>query len=108
MIVKNVFMDVEFDKNIDKMTENAVVNTSAAKEHGTEIERTIRTVKKRTSCIVNTMTFKYLHKLLVTSIVYFSVLWMNVLPVKNEILDKFSPREIIVRTNLYWKNTTSC
>ena len=37
MIVQNVFMDMEFDKTIDDLTENFSVNTYAAKEHVTDI-----------------------------------------------------------------------
>ena len=98
MIVKTFLMDMEFDKAIYDLMENVVVNTSAAKEHVPEIEITIYTFKDRTLCIVTTMPFKYLQKLLISNMVYFSVLWLNALPVKNGILDKISPRVIMART----------
>ena len=99
MIVKNVFMDMEFDKTVYEMMTNFVVNTSATKEHVSEIERTICTVKNRNQCIVTTIAFKYFHKLLITNIVHFSVLWLNAFIVKNEKSEKLSPRAIMVRTN---------
>ena len=64
-------MYMEFDKIIYDLKENAVVNTSAAKEHVAEIERIIRTVKERTIWIVTSIPFKYLHKILITNLVYF-------------------------------------
>ena len=83
MILKTFPMDMEFYKTIYELTENMFVNTSASREHVDEIERTIRTVKERNLCIITTMPFKYRHEILITNIVYFSVLWLNDLPVKN-------------------------
>ena len=48
MIVQNVLMGMEIYKTIEELMENAVVNTSASKEHVGEIERAICTVKDRT------------------------------------------------------------
>ena len=73
IIVQTVLMDTEFNKTIDNLMENIVVKTSAEKEHVVEIERTIFTVKENTICIFATIPFKYLHKLLITNIVYFLV-----------------------------------
>ena len=50
--------------------------------------------------IVTTISFKYLHKLHMTNIMYFSILCLNAYPIKNLISEIFSPREIVVRTNL--------
>ena len=58
MIVQNVLMGMEIYKTIDGLMENVVVNTSASKEHVTEIERAICTVKDRTRCIFTTMNFQ--------------------------------------------------
>ena len=57
MIVQTVHMGIELDNKIDELMENIVVNTSAAKEHVTEIERPIRTSKERTRYIVTTTPF---------------------------------------------------
>ena len=58
MIVQNILMDMEFNNTIDEPIENVVVNTPAANEDVAEIEKTIRTVKERTRCIVTTIPFK--------------------------------------------------
>ena len=58
MIVKTVLTDMEYNKNIDDLMENFVVNTPVAKEHVYEINRTIHTVQERNRCIVNTILFK--------------------------------------------------
>ena len=71
MIVQTVITDMEFDRTIEKLIENLVVNTSSVKEHISEIERTIVTFKERTRCIVTSTTFKYLHNLLTTKILFF-------------------------------------
>ena len=83
MIAQTVLMDKEFDKTIDELMENVVVNTSASKVHVAESEKNIHTVKERNQCIITTMPLKYLHKLLITNIVYFSVLLMNAFPIRN-------------------------
>ena len=41
MLVQTVLMDIDFDKTMDEMMENTIVNTFAAKEHFSEFERTI-------------------------------------------------------------------
>ena len=70
-------MYMQINKTIDGLMENATVNTSSTKEHIAEINRTVRTIKERTRIIVPTMPFNCLHKLLISNIVYFSVLWIN-------------------------------
>ena len=48
-IVKNFLMEMDFDKTIEEMMENAIVKKSASKEHVPEIERTIHTSRKGTN-----------------------------------------------------------
>ena len=67
MIVQTVIMDMQSDKNIAKLMENVVVNTSSTKEHVAEMERTTRTVRDRTGCIFTTMPLKYPQELLVAN-----------------------------------------
>ena len=100
MIVKTFLMDKEFDKTIDDLMENVVVNNSTSKVHVAESNKNIYTGKERSQCIITTMTLKYLHKLLITNIVYFSFLLMNAFPIRWGIPDKFLLRAIVVRTNL--------
>ena len=50
-----------------------------------------------------TLFFQYLHKMIVTNIVYFLFIWVNALPVKNGVSNKHSPLVIVVHTNMIWK-----
>ena len=103
MIVKTILMDMEFVKTIDELMVQTVVNTFVAKKHIAEIERCIHTVKESSSDVLITPPFRYLHKLIVTDIVYFEVLWINFSPAKNGFYTKYSPRAIMAHTNLIWK-----
>ena len=71
MVVQTVLMDMEFDKTVDKLLDQTVVNTSAVQEHVAEIERQISTTKEhcRAIVIVSTLLFEILPKLIVTNIV---------------------------------------
>ena len=53
-MVKVVLMDMEFEKIIDKI-DMAIVNTTAAREHVTDCERGIRTIKESARCTVSEM-----------------------------------------------------
>ena len=77
MVVKNILMDMEFEKSIYELMDQTAVNTSVDK--------------------------KYYHKIIVTNIVYFVVLCLNYFPVKNVVSNKHSPQAIVVNTNLIWK-----
>ena len=71
--------------------DQTVFNTSSAKEHVTDINRCIRTVKECIRDIVSTLNFHYLRKIIVTNIVYFAVLWVNYFTIKMEcIYQKFT------------------
>jgi hypothetical protein len=103
MVVQTILMDMEFDKTVEPLMVEVTVNTSAAREHVAKIEQSIRTVKERTRCVICVLPFKFLHKLIVTNVVYFSVLWLNAFSVKSGVSAEHSPRAIDVRTNLDWK-----
>ena len=60
-VVRLALMDKEFDKITD-FVGLLEVNTTAAREHVGEIERTIRFVKERTRCISNGLMFEYIPK----------------------------------------------
>ena len=74
IIVQTVFMDVEFHRTVDELSDRTVVNTSAAQEHVAEIKRKIRTTKERCRAIVSTLPFEVIPKLTVTNIMYFVVI----------------------------------
>ena len=100
LTVQTVLMDMEADKISDSVVGNVVVNTTAAKEHVAEIERLARTVKERGRCVVSQLPFSCLPKLIVVNIIYHVVLWLNAFPCKLGISKEFSPRAIVLRTNL--------
>ena len=99
-LVKTTLLDIDFDNNIDKLIDNVIVNTSSTKKHDTEIKCTTHTVKERTISVVRFLHFNYLHKLIITRMLYFAVLCLDMFPFKNDQFDKFSPHYISVRTNL--------
>ena len=90
---------MEFEKLVDRL-DHIEVNTTAAREHGSNIERQIRVIKERSRAVVSTLPFSHLHKQIVIHLVYFAVLWLNAFPAKNGISDKLSPREIVTHKKL--------
>ena len=95
-VVRTILMDGEFEK-IRAHLPTLECNTSAAKEHVSEAERTIRTIKERTQGILATLPFLHLPRQMKIEFVYFIMLWLNVFPVKSGISSTFSPRELLVR-----------
>ena len=106
MIVPTVLMEMGFNKIIDKLMENFIVNTSAAKEHIYGIQRTIRTVKERTIFIVTNAPLNFPHKILITNTLYFSVLWLNAFRLKWNIGKKFN-EGYVGQESFILKNTVS-
>ena len=92
-------MDGEFEK-IKPHMPTVECNTTAAKEHVSEAERTIRTIKERTRGLLGTLPFQRLPRRMKIEFIYFMVLWPNAFPVKNGISSMFSPRELLVRWRL--------
>ena len=68
--IRVILMDMEFEKVKDEV-ELVELNTTAAREHVGEIERSIRVVKKRCRCVYTSPPFAYYHKQLVIHMVYF-------------------------------------
>jgi hypothetical protein len=54
-------MDGEFEK-LKPLMPSVECNTTAAKEHVSEAERTIRTLKERVRGLLNTLPFENLHR----------------------------------------------
>ena len=94
--VRNILMDGEFEK-LKPLMPSVECNTSAAKEHASEAERTIRTLKERMRGLLGTLPFTYIPKRMKIEFIYFMVLWMNAFPVKLGISQTFSPRELLLR-----------
>ncbi len=93
--VRNILMDGEFEKLKPLMT-SIECNTTAAEEHVSEAERTIRTLKERTRELLATLPFTHIPKRMKIKFIYFMILWMNAFPVKSGISQTFSPRELLV------------
>ncbi len=101
-IVKTILMDGEFEK-IKPHLPTVECNTTAAKEHVSKAERTIRTLKERTRGLMAMLPFSHILRRMKIKFVYFIVLWLNAFPVKSGILATYSPRELILRWRLDYK-----
>ena len=66
-------------------------NTTAAKEHVSKVELTIRTVKERIRGILATLPFSHIPKRMKIEFIYFVILWLNAFPVKLGISQTISP-----------------
>jgi hypothetical protein len=71
------------------------LNTTAAREHVGEIERKIRVIKERARGTFDTLPYKKLPKMMVVELLHFCMMWMNSLPVKSGISEKWSPHKLV-------------
>jgi hypothetical protein len=101
-IVRTILMDEEFEK-IRPHLLTVEYNTTAAKEHVSKAERTIRTIKERTRGLLATLPFSHLPRRMKIEFVYFIVLRLNAFLVRSGISSTFSPRELLVRWRLDYK-----
>ena len=65
-----------------------IVHTAAAREHMTNCERGIRTIKESARCTVSELRrvgIKVLSKQVIIHLIYFVVMWINTGPNKNGI-----------------------
>ncbi len=83
-------MDGEFEK-IRDILPTVEFNTTAAKEHVSEAEKTIRTVKERTRGLVCTLPFTHIPQRMKIEFIYFMVFWLNAFPVRMGISGVYSP-----------------
>jgi hypothetical protein len=95
-------MDGEFEK-IKPLLPTLECNTMVAKEHVSEAELTIRTLKERTRGLLATLPFSHVPKKMKIKFVYFVVLWLNAFPVKTGISVVYSPQELIMWWQLDYK-----
>jgi hypothetical protein len=94
-----LLMDNEFESLVPLLP-SIVANTTAAREHVSEVERQIRTIKERGGGIKNTLPFAKLPKLMIIEMINFVVMWLNAFPSKSGIFERYSPRELILRRKL--------
>jgi len=101
--VRTILMDGEFEK-LKPIMPSVECNTTAAKEHVSEAEHTIRMLKEHTRGLLATLPFDNMSRRIKIEFVYFMVvLWMNAFPVKSGVSDKISPRELLLRWRLNYK-----
>jgi hypothetical protein len=79
-------------------------NMTAAKEHVSKAERMIRTIKERARGLIGTLPFEHIPCRIKIEFIYFFVLWLNAFPVWNGIFSVHSPREVLVRWKMDYKN----
>eukprot|EP00956_Cyclotella_meneghiniana_P038953 scaffold162906_cov46-Cyclotella_meneghiniana.AAC.1 len=102
-LVKMCLMDMEFKKLEDGTTE-VMINTTAAREHVTDIERYIRSIKDRCRSVLSELPYKEcMPDVFIIFLLKFVILWMNAFPAKNGVSDEFSPREIVTGLRLDYK-----
>ncbi len=95
-------MDGEFEK-VKGLMPTVECNITAAKEHVSKAECSIRTMKERMQGIVTMLSFTLIPRCMKIEFVYFTVLWLNAFPVKTGISSTYSPRVILVRWWLDYK-----
>ncbi len=100
--VRSILMDGEFEK-VKGLMPTVECNTTAAKEHVSKTERSIRMVKEHTRGIVTMLPFTHIPRRMKIEFVYFTVLWLNAFPVKTGISSTYLLREILVRWQLDYK-----
>jgi hypothetical protein len=100
--VRSILMDGEFEK-VKGLMPTVECNTTAAKEHVSKAERSIRTVRERTQGIVRMLPFTHIPRSMKIEFVYFTVLWLNAFLVKTGISSTNLPREILVHWRLDYK-----
>jgi hypothetical protein len=101
-VVRTILMDGGFEK-IKSLMPSVECNTTAAKEHVSEAERTIRTVKERVSGLLAKLPFSHIPKRMKIEFVYFVILWLNAFPVRSGISQTISPWELLMRWRLDYK-----
>ncbi len=94
-------MDQEFEKLKEKIG-LIEINTTAARKHVGEIERSNRMIQERSRAICSLLPYSILPKQVVIHMVYFVVTFLNCEAIKLGILDIFLPRELVLRQKLNW------
>jgi hypothetical protein len=100
--VGSISMDGEFEK-MKGLMPMVECNTTAAKEHISKAEHSIRMVKEWTGGIVIKLPLTHILRRMKIEFVYFTVLWLNAFPVKMGIPSTYLPQEILVRWRLDYK-----
>ncbi len=100
--VRSILMDGEFGK-VKGLMPTVECNTTAAKEHVSKADCSIRMVKERMQGIVATQPFTHISGRMKIEFVYFTVLWLNAFLVKTGISSTYLPQGILVHWWLDYK-----
>ena len=95
-IVQHMFMDGQFQHMENQITGLGItLNICSRKEHVSEIERNIRTVKERVRGVYNTLPFKKMPRRLIIELVKCCIFWLNAIHPSPSIAPNMSPRTIL-------------
>lgn len=97
-------MDNEFEALKSKLLDTVVINTTAKNGHVGEIERLIRTIKGKCRAIKSEMAeigITHLPYAIIKALITFVVMWHNAIPSKQGASQEYSPRELVLRWQLY-------
>jgi hypothetical protein len=93
-IVRIIMMEQEFDK-VEDAWEMVEINTTAAREHMGKIKRYTQTIKERSCMLVSDLPYTKLPCQVAIHLVYFAVLWLNILPAAAGVSDKLLEGEYL-------------
>ena len=103
-VVEVALMDGEFAHLRGELASlGMTLNDTLRDEHLGDIVRFIRTIKERMRAIYNTLPFQKVPARLTIEMAKASVFWLNSLPQKNGVYNKFSPRTIVTGQKLDFK-----
>ena len=78
------------------------MNLTSANEHVPEIDRRIRVVKERGICVIHSLPFNRIPRLLLIHIVFFSVKMLNYLPTKGGVSNVYTPNTTMSGETLHY------
>ena len=93
-MVKLALMDKDFDA-VKYHLPLLEVNTTAVREHITEIERELKQVKERVRCTSSKFPFQFIPTMVLIYTVYNVCLWMNAFLLQSGITGGLSPGELV-------------
>ena len=93
-VVNFMLMDMEFLK-IKDVLPMVEVDTTAAQEHFTEIERRIRTIKERVRSVTSDFPFNPVPMLVLVQTVYKICIWLNAIRSLSGMDRRLPPRELV-------------
>jgi hypothetical protein len=99
-MIRTCLMDMEFEC-FQEAIDYLLINCTSAREHVTDIERSIRTVKERSRSVVSELPYAdCMPDQMVIHLLYFVCMWINAFPSENGVSTQYSPREIVTGTKM--------